>query len=78
MLKKPFVRRTKKKKLCAFCVDKINSVDYKDLNKLKKFVTDRGKILPKRISGACSKHQRMLKTSINKARNIAILPFVID
>ena len=71
-------RRGSKRKVCAFCVDKAESIDYKDVNKLRKFVTERGKILPRRISGTCAKHQRELTSSIKRSRNIALLPFTTE
>lgn len=64
-----------RKKVCAFCADKSKGIDYKDINKLKKYITDRGKILPRRISGNCSKHQRELTISIKRARQVALLPY---
>ena len=64
-----------KKKICSFCIDKAMSIDYKDINKLRKNVTERGKILPRRISGNCAKHQRQLTAAVKRARNIALLPF---
>lgn len=70
-------RRTKRK-VCAFCVDKATEIDYKDINKLRKYITERGKILPRRISGNCAKHQRQLTTAIKRARNIALLPFTTE
>ncbi|MDR3597139.1 30S ribosomal protein S18 [Clostridium sp.] len=70
--------RRSRKKVCAFCVDKAEFIDYKDINKLRKYVTERGKILPRRISGACAKHQRELTSSIKRARNIALLPFTTE
>ena len=70
--------RRSRKKVCAFCVDKAEFIDYKDINKLRKYVTERGKILPRRISGTCAKHQRELTTSIKRARNIALLPFTTE
>lgn len=70
--------RRKRKKVCAFCVEKSKSIDYKDINVLKKYITERGKILPRRISGNCAKHQRMLTLAIKKSRNVALLPFTID
>lgn len=70
--------RRGRKRVCAFCVDKVESIDYKDVHRLKKFVTERGKILPRRISGNCAKHQRMLTISIKRARNIALLPFTSE
>ncbi len=71
-------RRIRKKKVCLFCTDKIDTIDYKDLDKLKKYVTDRGKILPKRITGTCATHQRELTKAIKKARMVALLPFTQD
>ena len=71
-------KRVKKKKVCSFCVDKIEFVDYKDYNRLRKYITERGKILPRRITGNCAKHQRQLTTAIKRARNIALLPFTAD
>ena len=68
-------RKRMKRKVCSFCIDKATSIDYKDINKLRKYVTERGKILPRRISGNCAKHQRMLTVAIKRARNIALLPF---
>ncbi|MBW8383397.1 MAG: 30S ribosomal protein S18 [Youngiibacter sp.] len=73
----PRVRRAKRK-VCSFCVDKVDSIDYKDVAKLRKYVTERGKILPRRISGTCAKHQRALTESIKRARNIALLPFTTE
>ena len=64
-----------RKKVCKLCVRKIKKVDYKDIDLLKRFVTDRGKILPRRITGTCAKHQRMLASAIKRARFIALLPF---
>ncbi|GLC30446.1 30S ribosomal protein S18 [Clostridium omnivorum] len=71
------MRRTKKK-VCAFCADKSAVIDYKDVSKLRKYVTERGKILPRRISGNCAKHQRELTDAIKRARNIALLPFTTE
>ena len=70
--------RRSKRKVCAFCVDKAESIDYKDINKLRKFVTERGKILPKRITGTCAVHQREVTTAIKRARIVALLPYVAD
>ena len=67
-----------RKKVCQFCADRAEFIDYKDINKLRKYVTERGKILPRRISGTCAKHQRELTTSIKRARNIALLPFTTE
>ncbi|MBB6629927.1 30S ribosomal protein S18 [Clostridium algidicarnis] len=70
--------RRSKKKVCTFCMDKSGSIDYKDVNKLRKFITERGKILPRRISGACAKHQREVTGAIKRSRNIALLPFTTE
>ncbi len=64
-----------KKRVCGFCIDKVESIDYKDISKLKKYMSERGKISPRRISGNCAKHQRQLTEAIKRARHIAILPF---
>ena len=66
----------KKKKVCAFCADKIEHIDYKDVPRLRKFVSERSKILPRRITGTCAKHQRQLTVAIKRARHIAILPYI--
>ena len=71
------VRRSKRK-VCAFCSEKAEKIDYKDVAKLRKFVTERGKILPRRISGTCAKHQRQLTIAVKRARNIALLPFTTE
>ena len=66
-----------KKKVCAFCEDK-KPIDYKDVNRIKRFVTEKGKIIPSRQTGTCSRHQRELTVAIKRARNIALLPFSGD
>ena len=73
---RPVVRR--RKKVCIFCVDKVDFIDYKDSAKLRKFISERGKIMPRRISGACAKHQREVNTAIKRARQVALLPYVCD
>ncbi|WP_084576831.1 30S ribosomal protein S18 [Sporomusa malonica] len=70
--------RKPKKKICSFCVDKVSSIDYKDLPKLRRYTTERGKILPRRISGNCAKHQRQMTLAVKRARNIALLPFTAE
>lgn len=70
--------RKGKKRNCAFCMEKIEVIDYKDVARLKKYITERGKILPRRISGNCAHHQRMLTVAIKRARNIALLPFTVE
>ena len=67
-------KRSQKKKVCRFCVDKID-IDYKDARLMRQFITERGKIMPRRITGACTKHQRHLATAIKTARVIALVPF---
>lgn len=68
----------KRKKVCIFCADKVAFIDYKDTAKLRKFISERGKILPRRVSGTCAKHQRELNTVIKRARQVALLPYVTD
>src|SRR5262245_42258269 len=65
----------RRKKVCKFCVEKIDAVDYKDVRLLSGFVAERGKIIPRRLTGVCTPHQRRLSTAIKQARNIALLPF---
>jgi len=67
--------RKTKRKSCRFCADKIVTIDYKDSNRLRNFLTERGKIVPRRISGNCARHQRILTLAIKRARNMALLPF---
>ncbi len=74
--KKKYFKHKQKRKVCIFCEDKNNAhIDYKDVAKLKKFVTEKGKIIPRRQTGTCAKHQRELTTAIKRARNVALLPF---
>jgi len=68
-------RRFGRRKVCKFCADKVDLIDYKDFKRLRNFVSERGKIVPRRISGTCARHQRQLTQAINRARNIALLPF---
>ena len=75
--KRPRTRKSRRK-VCAFCVEKAESIDYKDTNKLRKFITERGKIMPRRMSGVCAKHQRSLAIAIKRARVVALLPYVSD
>jgi small subunit ribosomal protein S18 len=76
--KRPPKERRPKRKPCNFCSDKVLDISYRDLNRLKKFVSERGKIVPRRISGNCAKHQRMLTVAIKRARVIAFLPYVSE
>ena len=68
-----FVRR---RKVCAFCVEKVTHIDYKEIDKIRRFVSERAKIEPRRRTGVCAKHQRALRTAIQRARQIALVPFV--
>lgn len=76
----PMKRRggRRRKKVCVYCADKNAVIDYKDVNKLKRYVSERGKILPRRITGNCAKHQRALTVAIKRARHIALMPYVMD
>jgi len=76
--RKPSADRKPKRKVCSFCVDKVSHIDYKDTGRLRKFVSERGKIVPRRISGTCAKHQRAVSSAIKRARVIALLPFTAE
>lgn len=73
-----FNKRRQKKKVCQFCADKASSIDYKDVGKLRKYISERGKILPRRVTSTCAMHQRELTEAIKRARQIALLPFSTD
>ena len=66
----------RRKKVCIFCQDKVNDIDYKDVAKLRKFISERAKILPRRVSGTCALHQRQLNVAIKRAREMALLPYI--
>lgn len=70
--------RKGRRKVCSFCVDKIESIDYKDVARLRRFMSERAKILPRRVTGTCARHQRELTVAIKRARQIALLPFVSE
>ncbi len=70
--------RRPRKKVCAFCTDKMDSIDYKDIPRLKRFIAEGGKIAPRRASGVCAKHQRQLAVAIKRARVMALLPYVSE
>lgn len=70
--------RKPRRKVCTFCVDKVAHIDYKDVARLRRFTNERGKILPRRMSGTCAKHQRQLSIAIKRARAIALLPYTAD
>ena len=76
----PMKRRggRRRKKVCVYCADKNAVIDYKDVNKLKRYISERGKILPRRITGNCAKHQRALTVAIKRARHVALMPYVTD
>ncbi len=70
--------RKGRRKVCMFCVDKVDYIDYKDFGKLRRFTSERAKILPRRVTGTCAKHQRELTTAIKRARYVALLPYTSD
>ena len=70
--------RKGRRKVCAFCVDKVETIDYKDIARLRKFTSDRAKILPRRVTGTCARHQRELTTAIKRARQVALMPYTSD
>lgn len=76
----PMKRRggRRRKKVCVFCGEANSVIDYKDINKLKRYVSERGKILPRRITGNCAKHQRALTVAIKRARHVALMPYTLD
>ena len=67
-----------RRKVCAFCVDKVETVDYKDVAKLRRYLSERGKFVPRRVTGTCARHQRQLTVAIKRARHLALLPYVSD
>ncbi len=71
-------RRIHRRKICRFCIEKVDLIDFKDVKLLQGYIPERGKILPRRISGSCATHQRMLAEAIKRARNIALLPYATD
>ena len=70
--------RKGRKKVCSFCVDKIYSIDYKDVPRLRRYLSERSKIIPRRVTGTCAHHQRQLTVAIKRARHVALLPFVSE
>lgn len=76
--KKERKSRRQRRRVCSFCVDKVEYIDFKDVGRLRRYLSDRGKILPRRISGNCAKHQRQLTVAIKRARNIALLPYTME
>ena len=70
--------RKGRKKVCAFCVDRVETIDYKDIPRLRRYLSERGKIVPRRVTGTCAGHQRELTIAIKRARHLALLPYVTD
>lgn len=70
--------RKSRKKVCAFCMDKIENIDYKDVPRLKRYLSDRAKIIPRRVTGTCARHQRQLTVAVKRARHLAFLPYVCE
>ncbi|MDR2505909.1 MAG: 30S ribosomal protein S18 [Oscillospiraceae bacterium] len=70
--------RKPRKKVCSFCVDKIEFIDYKDISRIRRFTNERGKIVPRRMSGNCAKHQRQLAEAVKRARIVALLPYIVE
>lgn len=68
----------RRKKVCAFCAEKVDEIDYKDAGRLRKYTSERAKILPRRVTGTCAKHQRQLTLAIKRARQVALLPYISD
>lgn len=77
-MEKPNRVRKSRKKVCAFCVDKVETIDYKDIAKLRRYMSERAKIVPRRVTGTCAHHQRELTVAIKRARHLALLPYVSD
>ncbi|HIU49757.1 MAG TPA: 30S ribosomal protein S18 [Candidatus Limousia pullorum] len=79
MAERPMNRSRKpRKKVCGFCVDKVENIDYKDIARLRRYMSERGKILPRRVTGTCAAHQRALTVAIKRARHLALLPYTTD
>ena len=78
MIRRPGKFRRTRRSVCAFCVDKVEAIDYKNAAKLRKYISDRGKILPRRATGTCASHQRVLTRAVKRAREIALLPFTAE
>lgn len=75
---RPNMRDRRRRKVCQFCVDKVEAIDYKDSAKLRKYISERAKILPRRMTGTCAMHQRQLTEAIKRARHIALLPYTVE
>lgn len=70
--------KRRRRKVCSFCVDKIDQVDYKDTGRLRRYISERGKILPRRVTGNCARHQRQLTRAIKRSRYMALLPYSVE
>lgn len=70
--------RKSRRRVCSFCVDKVQDIDYKDTARLRRYLNERGKVIPRRISGNCAKHQRQVTVAIKRARQMALLPYTAD
>jgi small subunit ribosomal protein S18 len=70
--------RRSRRRVCSFCVDKVEHIDYKDTARLRRYISERGKIMPRRISGNCAKHQRQVTLAIKRSRHVALLPFTAE
>lgn len=75
---RPMRGKRARKKVCAFCVDRAEHIDYKDVAKLRRYLSERGKIVPRRVTGTCARHQREMTIAIKRARHLALLPYVSD
>ena len=78
VVKRPAKKQMSRKKICIFCADGVDELDYKDVAKLRKFITEKGKIVPIRMSGTCAKHQRIVTEAVKRAREMALLPYVAE
>lgn len=78
MAERPNMNRRPRRKVCGFCVDRAENIDYKDIAKLRRYMSERAKILPRRVTGTCAAHQRKLTTAIKRARHLALLPYTSD
>ena len=75
---RPNRNRKSRRKVCAFCVDKVENIDYKDVPRLRRYLSERAKIVPRRVTGTCARHQRQLTVAIKRARHLAFLPYISD
>lgn len=77
-MERPARGKRARKKVCAFCVDRVEKIDYKDVAKLRRYLSERAKIVPRRVTGTCARHQRELTIAIKRARHLALLPYISD